>query len=178
MADQQAQVTSVDAIEAFRAALVVFVTRARAALEEVSSEAQRVKVWLESDQRRVLDIELRQRGKKLEQAQQELFSARISAFQESTSLQQMTLQRAQRAMREMEDKMARLKKWDREIESRSDPLVKQVEQLHNYLSVEMPKAIALLVQTVRTLDAYSDRFPVAGQSGGGSAPAAPPEKTP
>lgn len=171
---EQAQVTSVDAIDAFRAALVVFTTRARAALEEVSGEAQRVKQWLESDQRRLLETELRQRAKKLEQAQQELFSARISAFQESTSLQQMTFQRAQRAMREMEEKMARLKKWDREIESRSDPLVKQVEQLHNYLSVEMPKAIALLVQTVRTLDAYADRFPAAGQQSGGTAA---PEKT-
>jgi len=175
---EQAQVTSVDAIDAFRSALVVFVTRARAALEEVSGETQRVKVWLESDQRRNLEIEMRQRAKKLEQAQQELFSARISAFQESTSLQQMALQRAQRSLREMEEKMARLKKWDREIESRSDPLVKQIEQLHNFLSVEMPKAIALLVHTVRTLDAYTDRFPVAGQSGGGNAPAAPPEATP
>ena len=152
---EQAQITSVEAIEFFRAALVLFTGRARAALDEVSGEVQRTKQWLDADQRRILENELRIRAKKLEQAQQELFSARLSSFQETTSLQQMAVQRAQRAVRELEEKMARLKKWNREIENRSDPLVRQIERLHTFLSVEMPKAVASLAQTVRTLDAYA-----------------------
>lgn len=164
---EQAQITSVEAIESFRVALILFTSRARAALEEVSGEAQHVKQWLENDQRRLLENELRLRAKKLEQAQQELFSARLSTFQETTSLQQLAVQRAQRAQREAEEKMARLKKWNREIETRSDPLVKQVEQLHNFLSAEMPKAVAQLTQTVRTLDDYAGIEPPGGR------PAAP-----
>ena len=67
--------------------------------------------------------------------------------------------------------MARLKKWGREIENRSDPLVKQVEQLHNFLSTQMPKAVAQLTQTVRTLDDYAGIAPPGGRP-------ATPEKTP
>jgi hypothetical protein len=167
---EQAQITSVEAIELFRAALILFTGRARAALDEVSSEVQRTRQWLDADQRRFLENELRARGKKLEQAQQELFSARISSFQDSTQLQHMAVQRAQRAVRETEEKMARLKKWNREIENRSDPLVKQVGQLHNFLTGEMPKAVASLAQTVRTLDAYAGVALPGGQPATGGKP--------
>jgi hypothetical protein len=167
---EQAQITSVEAIESFRAALIVFTGQARAALEEVSSEVLRVRLWLENDQRRLLENELRSRVLKLEQARQELFNARLSNFQVPTSLQQMAVNRAQRAVREVEEKLARVKKWDRELENRSDPLVKQVEQFHNFLTAEMPKAVAALAQTVKTLDAYTGVGLPGGQPAtGGSA---------
>jgi hypothetical protein len=152
----QAQITSVEAIELFRAALIVFMSRARPALEEISGEGLRTRLWLENDQRRFWENERRGRGKKLEQAQQELFSARLSQFQDSTSLQIMAVHRAQRAVREAEEKLAVLKKWGRELENRSAPLLKEVDQLHSFLTAEMPGAIAYLGQVVKTLDAYAD----------------------
>jgi hypothetical protein len=152
----QAKITSVEAIELFRAALILFTSQARPALEEVSSEGVRMRLWLESDQRRFWENERRVRSRKLEEAQQKLFSARLSQFQESTSLQQMTVHRAQRAVRDAEEKLVRLKRWDRELENRSAPLLKEVEQLHSFLTAEMPKAVAYLAQVVRALDAYAD----------------------
>jgi hypothetical protein len=152
----QAQITSVEAIELFRAALIVFTSQARPALEEVSGERLRTRLWLENDQRRFWENERRVRNKKLEQAQQELFSARLSQFQDSTSLQLMAVHRAQQAVRDAEEKLARLKRWDRELDNRSAPLLKEVEQLHNFLTAEMPKAVAYLAQAVRTLDAYAE----------------------
>lgn len=152
---EQAQVTSVEAIEQFRAALILFLSSARPALEEVSAEIARAKSWLQNDQRRLWENEMRVRQRKLEEAQQELFSARLSTFQETTSLQQMAVNRWQRATREAEEKIAQLKKWDRELENRSEPLVKQAEQFHTFLTTEMPKAIAYLAQTVKTLEAYA-----------------------
>jgi len=152
---EQAKVTSVEAIEQFRAALILFLSSARPALEEVSAEIARAKSWLQNDQRRFWENELRVRQRKLEEAQQELFSARLSSFQETTSLQQMAVNRWQRAAREAEEKIARLKKWDRELENRSEPLVKQAEQFHTFLTTEMPKAIAYLAQSVKTLEAYA-----------------------
>jgi hypothetical protein len=152
----QAKITSVEAIELFRAALIVFTSQARPALEEVSSEGVRMRLWLENDQRRFWENERRTRNRKLEEAQQELFNARLSQFQESTSLQQMTVHRAQRAVRDAEEKLVRLKRWGRELENRSAPLLKEVEQLHSFLTAEMPKAVAYLAQVVRALDAYAD----------------------
>ncbi len=153
---EQAQVTSVEAIEQFRAALVIYLSQARPALEEVSAEIARAKAWLQNDQRRFWENELRQCRKKLEEAQQELFSARISNFQEATSLQQMAVNRWQRTVREAEEKLARLKKWDRELENRSEPLLKAAEQFHTFLTLELPKAIAYLAQAVKTLEAYAN----------------------
>jgi hypothetical protein len=157
----QARITSVEAIERFRAALIVFTSQARPALEEISGEMTRTRLWLENDQRRFWENERRVRNKKLERAQQELFSARLSQFQESTALQLMMVNRAQRAVHDAEEKLARLKRWDRELENRSAPLLKEVEQLHSFLTAEMPKAVAYLSQVVRALDAYAD----AGASG-------------
>ena len=152
----QAQITSVEAIELFRAALIVFTSQARPALEEVSSEMSGTRLWLENDQRRFWENERRVRNKKLEQAQQELSNARLSQFQDSTSLQLMVVHRAQQAVREAEEKLARLKRWSRELDNRSAPLLKEVEQLHSFLTAEMPKAVAYLTLVVRALDAYTD----------------------
>ncbi|HXE42506.1 MAG TPA: hypothetical protein VN516_05735 [Candidatus Baltobacteraceae bacterium] len=152
---EQAKITSVEAIEAFRAALIIYLNNARPALEEVSAEISRSKSWLQHDQHRFWENESRNRRKKLEEAQQELFSARISNFQEATSLQQMAVNRWQRSVREAEEKIARLKKWDRELENRSEPLLKSAEQFQTFLTTDLPKAIAYLGQVVKTLEAYS-----------------------
>ena len=151
----QAQITSVEAIELFRAALILFTGQARPALEEISSEVMRSRLWLENDQRRFWENELRQRNKKLEQAQSELLTARLSDFQETTSLHQMTVRRTRQAVQQAEDKLKAMKKWDRELDNRAAPLLKEVEQLHSFMTTEMPKAIAYLSQVVRTLDAYA-----------------------
>jgi len=164
----QAQITSVEAIELFRAALILFMSQARPALEEISSEVMRSRVWLQNDQRRFWENELRQRSKKLEQAKQELMTARFSEFQDSTALYQMAVRRAQRAALLAEEKLKLLKRWDRELENRSAPLLKEVEHLHGFLVGELPRAIAQLSQIVRTLDAYTD----AGAGRGGGAPTA------
>jgi hypothetical protein len=166
----QAKITSVEAIELFRAALIVFTSQGRPALEEVSSDVMRSRLWLQNDQRLFWENELRQRNKKLAQAQQELFTARLSDFQESTSLHQMTVRRAQQTVHVAEEKLKSLKKWDRELDNRAAPLLKEVEQLHSYLTGEMPKAIAYLAQVVRALDAYADAGATAG--GGGATPGA------
>jgi chromosome segregation ATPase len=165
----QAKITSVEAIELFRAALIVFTSQARPALEEISSDVLRTRLWLENDQRRFLENELRQRNKKLDQAKQELFTARLSDFQETTSLLQMTVNRALDAVRDVEARLGALKKWDRDLDNRSSPMLKEVDQLHSFLTGEIPKAIAYLAQVVRALDAYADAgAPAATTSGAGS----------
>jgi hypothetical protein len=161
----QAQITSVEAIEAFRANLILFISQARPALEEVSSDILRTRMWLENEQRRFWETELRNRNKKLEMAQAELMTARLSQFQESTSLQQMAVRRARQAVQLAEDKLKALKRWSRDLENRSAPLLKEVEQLHGFMTSDLPKAIAQLVQIVRTLDAYADTAAPASSEG-------------
>ena len=152
---EQAQITSVEAIESFRASLILFLSKVRPVLEEVSDEVMRLQAWLQNDQRRFWQSEMRKRGLKLEEAKQELFNAALSHLQEATALQHMAVQRAQRAVRDAEDKLDTVKKWEKSLEDRTAPMVKQVEEFHGFLIIEMGKAITQLVQIVKTLDAYA-----------------------
>ena len=155
MADQ-AQVTSVDAIETFRVSLLIYLSKVKPAVEQITSEMMQTRVWVQTTQRQFWDHQLRLRRRKLEEAKQALFSARLSQFQQSTLLETMAVQRAQKAVEEAEGKLAMLKKWSRDIESRADPLTKQIEQFHGYLITDLPEAVTLLSQIVKTLDAYAE----------------------
>ena len=153
---ERAQVTSVEAIEAFRAALVIFLSKARPTLEEVSHEVLRTKVWVQVQQRSHWEKEMRVKARALERAQSELFSARLSNLQEATGVQEMLFHRAQRAIREVEAKQAMVRKWDRELENRTEPMVKLVDQLHGYLTTDLVRAAAYLGEVVKVLEAYAD----------------------
>ena len=152
---ERAQVSSVEAVEFFRADLIVFQSRARAVFEEACDEVLRTRIWLQTDRRRYWAAETRRRERTLEKSRVELFSARLSQFQESTTLQSAMVQRAERANREANAKVAAVKKWDRELENRTDPLLKQVTQLQWFLANDIARAIAYLGQAVKTLEAYA-----------------------
>jgi len=167
----RANVTSVDAIKSFRASLVVYASKARPTLEEVSSDIVRTRVWLETEQRIHWEAEVRRRTRKLEEAQQALFSARLSSMREVSAAEQMAVTRAKNALEEAEGKLKTLKRWSREYESRTEPLARQLEKMHTLLAHDMPKAIAYLNKTLETLDAYANIAPPTvpaglGQPGG------------
>ena len=164
MADH-AQVTSIDALESFRGSLILFLSKARPTLEEVSDDVLRTKLWIQNDRRLHWTAELRRRTREFEQARQELFSARLSDLREPTAAQQLTVTRAQRAVREAEDKLRLLKRWSREFENQTDPLVKLVDHLHTFLTSDMAHAVAHLAQVLTTLDAYAQRGPAPGGPG-------------
>ena len=71
-------------------------------------------------------------------------------------MQQLMVHRAEQAVDEAQKKLAVLKKWDRELENRSEPLIKQVDQFQGFVTAEMPKAIAYLNNMIRALEAYTE----------------------
>ena len=158
---ERAHVTSVDALEAFRSSLIVYLSKARPTLEEVSVDVQRVKSWLEDEQRLHWEGELRRRSRALQEAQAALFSSRISRLQEATAAEQMAVQRTRRAVREAEDKLRVIKQWNRVFENRVVPLVKQTEKLQTVLAHDMVQALAYLTQAINTLKDYSGIAPAA-----------------
>lgn len=155
----QAQVTSVEALEAFRSDLITYLSQMQPVLDEIGSDVVRLKFWLQNEQRQLWESQLRQRRRRLEEAQAELFNARLSTFQDSTILPQMAVQKAQRAVEEAEQKMGALKKWERELEAQSTPLVKQVDQLKGFLTSDMNQAITYLTQVIKALEAYKEVVP-------------------
>jgi len=154
----QAKITSTDALETFRAALIVFLAKARRSLDDASDEVRRTRQWLQNDQRVHWEGEFRRRMKKLEQAQQELMSARLgaSANQQSALMaRQMAVAKAQHEVTEVEGKLRRLKAWSQNYDTAADPIVKRMERLGQSLA-ELPKAISYLVSVQKTLEAYAE----------------------
>ena len=58
---QQAKVGALDALDAFRASLLVYLSQARTTLEEVSADVLRLRLWLENEQRTYWENQVRLR---------------------------------------------------------------------------------------------------------------------
>jgi hypothetical protein len=153
---ERAHVSSVDALESFRSSLIIYVSKARPALDEVGGEVTRTRAWLEDEQRTRWENELRSRSRALQEAQAALFSARLSSFREASSVEQLMVHRAKRAYDEADDKLRVIKKWKRDYDNRVAPLVKQMEKLHSVLGHDMTMAIAFLTHAIDTLRAYAE----------------------
>ncbi len=159
---ERAHVTSVEALEFFRSNLLVYLSKARPALDEISSEVVRMRSWLEDEQRAHWENEMRRRRREFDEAQQALFSSKLSTFRETTSAEQMAVHRTKRALEAAEAKLKVVKQWDRVFDNRVGPLVKQMEKLHTVLAHDMVQAVAFLTQMIQTLDAYANLAPSAG----------------
>ncbi len=150
-----AKLTSIEVLETFRASLIVFSTDANRSLDEAGDQLRRTRYWIQHDQRMHWEGQLRQRRKILGQAEQELISAKLSALRDSITAQQMAVLKARRAVVEAEEKLRSVKLWNRDYDTQADPLNKRLEGLRQYLSYDLPKAIAFLLQAQRTLESYA-----------------------
>lgn len=153
---EQAKVTSLDALESFRAKLIVFLGKSRRAIDEVSDEIRRTRNWLEGTQRTHWEAEVKKSRKRLEMAEAELMTARFSEFIDSPSVQQMQVRKARRALEEAEGKLAKVKKWARDFDGYADPLAKKLDSVRHHFDQVMPHGVTYLVQAQRTLEGYTE----------------------
>jgi len=152
---QQAKITSLDVLESFRASLIVFGTRAHNALDSALDDVRRTRQWLQHDQRTHWEAQLRRRRRELDQAEQELLSAKLSTLRDSATLQKNAVLKARRAVAEAEEKLRAIRLWSRDFDHKVDPLLKRMEALRQCLDMDLPKGIAFLLQAQQTLDAYA-----------------------
>ena len=165
--DSQARVGSIEALEAFRAALIRYTERSRRALDDVTGEVKRTRGWLEVEQRQKWEAEFRKRSRLLEQAEQELYSARMSSLRDDKTAQQMAVNKARRMLAEAEEKLAVLKRWRQTFDAKIEVLAKQLESLHEMLSRQMPKGVVSLTNSIRNLQDYAEVHVPREVTGGG-----------
>lgn len=166
----RARVTSVEAIDAFRASLILYLEKARPVLEEVTAELRRTLLWIETDRRLYWEREVRRRSRAVEEANQNLFSARLSSFRETTAVQQSAVHEARRSLAEAEEKLRRLRQWMREFGPRTETLARQINGLDHVLTQDGARAVAWLTETIRRLEAYAET-PTPGTPSPASSPA-------
>ena len=173
---EQARVSSIDALESFRASLIVFLNRAHKCIDEVGDEIRRTRVWVQQDQRLFWEREIKRRQRVLDAAEQELLTARLSNLRDNIKFQQDAVRKAKAAVHEAEEKIRNLKIWMRDFPHVIDPLARRLESMREYLDLDLPKALAFLVQAQRTLSDYADVGPARPASSNASPPPAEEER--
>jgi hypothetical protein len=171
---ESAKVTSLEAIEDFRAKLIVYRDKAARVLDEVGDEVTRARLWLETDRPGHWQNQIRQRTRELEQAQQELFSAQLSGLREASYAQHATVQKCRHAIRDAEEKIKLVKQWQRQFDQRVESPARQVEKLRHLLGHDLGLAVAWLNEMTKTLSAYAELSP-AGKATA-KAPATPADE--
>ncbi len=164
----QAKVTSLEALDAFRSSLIVFIAKAKRALDETSEEGHRMRQYLQNDQRQHWELQRRMRVKKLEQAAAELLSARLAGHREAQQMRQAAVSHWKAAVEEAEAKLATVKQWAIHYDNTADPIFRRLEDFRQYIEADLPKAVALLVNVQKALEGYSEP---------GTGPAPGPEAT-
>jgi hypothetical protein len=157
---EQAHVTSIDAIEVFRAELIAYLSKTRPVVEDACDEVSRTREWLESDRRVYWENQARRRERVLEDAQQALFSAKLSNLRDVRTAEQMAVVKARRAVDEAHGKLRKIRKWTRDYDNKLQPLVKELEHLRSLLGSDLPKASLQLAQVIKSLEAYMRVQPI------------------
>ncbi len=169
-----AQVRSIDALDVFRASLIVFRDKARPVVEEIGTDLRRTQLWLESDRIPNWKREVLRRTRILESAQQALLSARIATFREATPVEQNAVDAARRSLDEAEQKIRTLKRWIRDFGPRTESLARQVGALDSVLAQDIPRAIAWMTQALLRLEDYADVHGSPSRLSESPRPVAPP----
>ncbi|NNE91981.1 MAG: hypothetical protein HKN23_10070 [Verrucomicrobiales bacterium] len=152
---KRANVSSVEALDQFRVALLIFIEKATLVLDEVGEEVKRTRIWLQSEQPLVLDQIKRRKQKQLEMLEQEYFTARMSALAQTKTGAKSRINRVRRELRSLEDTMRKVKGWVRNFDSGVEPFAKKVDKLRALLELETVNGVTFLNESIRALSEYA-----------------------
>ena len=150
-----AHVTNLESLERFRSSLVLFLERANLILDEVGEEVKRTRIWLQTEQRLKLTLEMKRIHRELEMLEAELFSARLSDLAQKKTGVQMLVNQKRRETRELEETQRKVAGWLRGYDSIVETEAKKVEKLRHHLDTEMVRAVTYLKEAILQLNAYS-----------------------
>ena len=150
-----AHVTNLESLERFRSSLVLFLERANLILDEVGEEVKRTRIWLQTEQRLKLALEMKRIHRELEMLEAELFSARLSDLAQKKTGVQMLVNQKRRETRELEETQRKVGGWLRGYDSIVETEAKKVEKLRHHLDTDMVRAVTYLKEAILQLNAYS-----------------------
>jgi hypothetical protein len=103
--------------------------------------------------------QLKQRTKKLEQAEAELYNVTLTSPRESHAFQKMAVLKARRMLEEAEAKVLVLKQWRQKFDNRATPLLRQLDPMFFLVGRKLPEGIHALGESIKALQAYAEKFP-------------------
>ena len=177
---ERADVTSIEALESFRASLLVYMDKTGMTLDEIEDAVKRNRVWVQNEQPNYWKGEIKRLTRALEDAEQALFSSRLSASREPSAEERMKVNRLRRALRDADEKLKVTKKWARNYDGIIEPLAKKLEVLRFMVTQRLPKGTQFLKQAADALHSYAETAAAQAQAqaGGADKPAPDPVQTP
>jgi hypothetical protein len=158
---QGAHVTSIDALEEFRTALIKFGTEAQAALAAAEMEIRRTVDGLEQQLKR-WQTELRVRQEDVTRAKAELARRKWGHRDgggPGTTDQEIALAKAKERLREAEDKIETVRRCQRLLPREIHEYQGPARQLGGWLEANLRHTTAILATRIAALEAYAAVLP-------------------
>lgn len=151
----QARVSSIDALESFRADIVQYISKVRPAIDDTAGEVRRIRTWLDTDRLQHWNAQHKKRAKLLEQAEQELYSANLISPHAANALQKMAVAKAKRHLAEAEEKIRVIQQWRKRFDQLANPLLRDLDPLSHVVAQILPKGVVALGESIKALQDYA-----------------------
>ncbi len=156
--NQSANVTSIEAVQAFRTALVKFEENASESITTLELEIRRAVNWIEVDRRRYWPVQVKQASEEMAQARNALERCQLKYGSEeapSCYEQKKDYERAKRRLRYCEDQVRNVKQWIQTIRQELTLFDGQMAKMRLSVDSELPLAIASLSNLLGALERYA-----------------------
>jgi exonuclease VII large subunit len=161
-----ANVRSLEAIHAVRAALASFRDELEQALAMIDMEMRRVLDWLEHDRPRFWRTQVRNANDSVTEARAALHRCLMYPINDerpSCYEERAELQKAEARLAYCDEKSERLRHWIREVRHEMFEYEGRISQLRDLVEIDTPQAMAILDRLLARLDEYqSIRLPTDG----------------
>jgi hypothetical protein len=154
-----ARVESVDALRAFRQALIKFAETANVSLADAEGEMTRVLVWLETEQDTYWQSQIRKRHEDVERArdavrQKKLYKSPAGNTQSAVEEEKM-LKIAQRRLEEAEQKLKNVRRYVPRLQKELQNYKGGIQRLQGDVMTDIPLAVSRLDKMVGMLEMYA-----------------------
>lgn len=153
-----ANVSSVDAIRQFAAAVIAFQEEARLCLSVLDSQLRQILFWLERDRPMFWKREIENCVREIADARVRLHQCRmrkLGDFRPSCIEEVKDLEKAQIAMEFAQKQVPHVKRWAAEAAHEGNEYHGRAAQLVQSVERDIPRLLALLSFTVDRLEAYA-----------------------
>ena len=160
---QRAQITSFDALTAFRGGILEFDEAAQAALESMVLEVRKAMDWIEHDRAQYWPAQVRHASDALVQARADLARCEVAIRPDERNPcteQKKRLAHCKQRLRYCERKVEAVKHWRRILDHECTEFLGRVNKLSGFLEMELPNAVATLERLIRALEDYAQPIPL------------------
>lgn len=153
-----ANVSSIDAIRHFAAAVLTFQEEARLCLSMLDSQLRQILFWLERDRPMFWKREIEECIRQIADARVRLHQCRMRKmgdFRPSCIEEVKDLEAAQHAMEFAQKQVPNVKRWNAEASHEGNEYHGRASQLVQSIERDIPKLLAILAFTIDRLEAYA-----------------------